>query len=138
MTDCWPAGQFRAAGADGPETCPAAGRPEIELTGDTTDTLLVIGATLDVDGEGSRTSGQSVATLGTVNRSRDDAGAVICQAISQVWRHGSGRVDRGFTHTDPAHVGVRDRRRRGRVAAGEPRPGPDHASRRAADGCPHW
>lgn len=77
-------GQFRAAGADGPEDLPLLlDGPEIELTGDTTDTLLVIGATLDVDGEDHGTSGQSVATLGTVNRSRDDAGAVICQAISQ-------------------------------------------------------
>lgn len=77
-------GGFRAPGADGTEDLPLLlDGPELELTGDGGGTYLVIGGTLDVDGEDHGTAGQAVATLGTANRSRQDTGAVICQAVAQ-------------------------------------------------------
>ncbi len=54
--------------------------PEVWLTGDMAQRVLVIGWTLDDDRDNGE-AGQTVATLGKVTR--DEVGIVMCQAIAQ-------------------------------------------------------
>ena len=78
-------GGFRAAGGDDPESSAVLllDGPELELTGDLGRRVLILGGTLDVDGEDHGGSGQSVATL-SGEQQRDDAGLVVCQVVTQV------------------------------------------------------
>ena len=61
--------------------------PEVLLSGEPAGSFLVIGSTKEVSGaDYAGRSGQTSATFG--NRSRDEAGTIVCQAVAQ-----SGDVD---------------------------------------------
>lgn len=73
---------YRAPGADADEALVlVCDGPEVAMTGDGADRLLVIGGSIEPDDEPG-ISGQSSATA-TGARSRDEIGAITCNAISQ-------------------------------------------------------
>lgn len=73
---------FRAPGADADEALVlVCDGPEIAMTGDGADRLLVIGGSIEPDDEPG-IAGQSRATA-TGARSRDENGAITCSAIAQ-------------------------------------------------------
>lgn len=76
---------YRAAGTedDGTDEVLVMDGPELELTADYVGRVLLIGTTLDVDGDDQGQSEQSYASIAPAGRSREETGQIRCQVIAQ-------------------------------------------------------
>lgn len=78
---------YRAAGEDDadPDDVLVLDGPELELTADLADRCILIGSTLDVDGDDQGEASQTLATV-SAGQNFDEAGSVVCQALAQTGR----------------------------------------------------
>jgi hypothetical protein len=75
---------YRAAGDDAgnQDDVLVLDGPEVELTADLADRFILIGSTLDVDGDDQGETSQTLATV-SAGQNFDETGTVVCQAVAQ-------------------------------------------------------